>query len=325
VADLFNNDAFQKLEKQMVENPDLSRAVESLKQDIEGEIGDDKTISQYNIERELESRGRTIESAVSNVLAKASTVKEDANELDKRTKEDDFKENLRRNAVDSEDMKKALNIIDQYQQLASRLTLVLKIYRDDRQLLRSGIDLQQQRANESEVMEMVKDLVNEQKEVIQSQQTEFRNLVNEMTDETVERLERVLDDKEDRSDERKELLEQMQETARELKEARETPQTQVIETSSEPDKENSRPDQEGTDDSAGQDVSTLDPEPDQSEDGEEHPDLTPSQEELYNLVEANPGKDLEWYADQLDQKENIVKMWRTKIQKVDGYEDFEIE
>lgn len=327
MSDLFNDDAFEKLEQEMVENQDLSRAVESLQEDIEREIGDDKTIGQYNLERELDSRGRTIQSAVSSALAKADNVKSDASDLDDRTEEDDFKKNMRRDAVDKDDMKTALDVIDQYEQLVSRLVLILKIYRDDRQLLRSGIDIQQQRANESEVMDMVKNMV-------ESQQTEFKSMAKDMSDELGERLERVIDDKTEASKQQKELMEQMQETAQELKEARQTPQKQVVE----------RPQQNGTGtdgSSSSSSSSSTSAQTDSSSPGgettdsdgnggagegdEEHPDLTDVQTELYNLVQDNPDKDVEWYADQMDQEERLIKMWRTKIQRTEGYEGFTLE
>lgn len=327
MSDLFNDDAFEKLEQEMVENQDLSRAVESLQEDIEREIGDDKTIGQYNLERELDSRGRTIQSAVSSALAKADNVKSDASDLDDRTEEDDFKKNMRRDAVDKDDMKTALDVIDQYEQLVSRLVLILKIYRDDRQLLRSGIDIQQQRANESEVMDMVKNMV-------ESQQTEFKSMAKDMSDELGERLERVIDDKTEASEQQKELMEQMQETAQELKEARQTPQKQVVE----------RPQQNGTGtdgSSSSSSSSSTSAQTDSSSPGgettdsdgnggagegdEEHPDLTDVQTELYNLVQDNPDKDVEWYADQMDQEERLIKMWRTKIQRTEGYEGFTLE
>jgi len=324
VANLINDDAFDQLEQEMVQNQDLSRAVESLKDDIEGEIDQDKTVGQYNLERELDSRERTIDSALSSALAKANNVKGNSQDLNDRTEEDDFQRNMRRDAVDSDDMQKALDINDELEQLVARLTLVLKIYRDDRQLLRSGIDMQQLRANESKVMDMVEGMV-------ETQETQFQNMSNKIADEFAGRVESMIEDKMEASEQQKELMQQMQETAQELKEARETPQKQVIET---------RPQQAGagnersasshkSDTSVGKEEKSSSTE---SEDGnadvesdEEHPDLTPSQEDLYNLVQENPGKDLEWYANQLNQKENIIKMWRTKIQKVDGYEDFSLE
>ncbi|MFB1064817.1 hypothetical protein [Natrinema sp. H-ect4] len=328
MSDLFNDDAFEKLEQEMVENQELSRAVESLQEDIEREIGDDKTIGQYNLERELDSRGRTIQSAVSSALAKADNVKGDISELKKRTKEDDFKKNMRRDAVDKEDMEDALDNIDQLEQLVARLVLILKIYRDDRQLLRSGIDIQQQRANESEVMDMVKDMA-------EAQQSEFKSMASDMADELSERLERVIDDKTEASEQQKELMEQMQETAQELKEARQTPQKQVVEreqlngtgnevSSSSSDSGSSKPPQTVSS-STGGETSDSEGIGGAGEGDEEHPDLTEVQTELYNLVQNNPDKDIEWYADQMDQEERLIKMWRTKIQRTEGYEDFTLE
>lgn len=321
MSDLFNDGAFEKLEQEMVENQDLSRAVESLQEDIEREIGDDKTIGQYNLERELNSRGRTIQSAVSSALAKADNVKGDADDLDDRTEVDVFRKNMRRDAVDKEDMQNALDVIDQYEQLVSRLVLILKIYRDDRQLLRSGIDIQQQRANESEVMDMVKNMV-------ESQQTEFKSMASDMADELSERLERVIDDKTEASEQQKELMEQMQETAQELKEARQTPQKQVVERPQQNGTGNGRSSSSSNSSSstpAQNDSSSNAEDGDPGEGDEEHPDLTDVQTELYNLVQDNLDKDIEWYADQMDQEERLIKMWRTKIQRTEGYEDFSLE
>jgi len=62
-----------------------------------------------------------------------------------------------------------------------------------------------------------------------------------------------------------------------------------------------------------------------SSEKEDHPDLTEIQTELYNLVQDNPDEDVEWYADQMDQEPRLLKMWKSKIQKVEGYEDFSLE
>lgn len=315
MANLINDDAFDQLEQEMVQNQELSRAVESLKDDIEGEIDQDKTVSQYNLERELDSRERTIDSALSSALAKANNVKGNSQDLNDRTEEDDFQRNMRRDAVDSDDMEEALDIIDQYEQLVARLTLVLKIYRDDRQLLRSGIDIQQQRANESEVMDMVKNMT-------EAQQEQFKSMANEMSDELSQRLERVIDDKMEASEQQKELMEQMQETAQELKEARETPvevvhQGQSEENTGDQDSTQSSSDSSETESSKNGTGS--------SSEEEDHPDLTEIQTELYNLVQDNPDEDVEWYADQMDQEPRLLKMWKSKIQKVEGYEDFSLE
>jgi len=315
VANLINDDAFDQLEQEMVQNQELSRAVESLKDDIEGEIDQDKTVSQYNLERELDSRERTIDSALSSALAKANNVKGNSEDLQDRTEEDDFQRNMRRDAVDSDDMEEALDIIDELEQLVARLTLVLKIYRDDRQLLRSGIDMQQQRANESEVMDMVKNMT-------EAQQEQFKSMANEMSDELSQRLERMIDDKMEASEQQKELMEQMQETAQELKEARETPvqvvhQEQSEENTGDQDSTQSSSDSSETDSTKNGTGS--------SSEKEDHPDLTEIQTELYNLVQDNPDEDVEWYADQMDQEPRLLKMWKSKIQKVEGYEDFSLE
>lgn len=322
---IIDKDAFEQLEQKMVENQDLSRVVEGLKQDVESEIGGDKTISQYNLERELNSRARTIESAFSSALAQADNVQEDFAELEQRTKEDRFQDLMDRDAVDAEDMENALDIIDQYQQLVSRLVLVLKIYRDDRQLLRSGIDIQQTRANESEVMEMAKDLM-------ESGQTEFKSMGKEMADEFAERLDRKLDDRVDRSEEQKEWLEGMKstaeelnKTAEELKEARQTPQKQVVETRSRSEAAgNSSPDSTADVEDPDSDTAEQDS-GQQSKDAEDHPNLSDIQTELYTLVDNNPEKDIEWYAEQMDYEPGMLKSWRTKIQKREGYEDFSLE
>lgn len=311
--------AFEKLEQEMVENQDLSMAVEGLKQDVEKEVGGDKTVGHYNIERELDSRARTIESGFSNALAQAKSVTGDSKDFAERRKEDEFQKNMERNAVDSEDMKTLLNINDQYQQLVSRLVLVLKIYRDDRQLLRSGIDLQQTRANESEVMEMTKDLIESQQDSIQAQQTEFKSMAREMTDELVERLDRTLEARDNSSEEQKQLLQEMRETAQELKEARQTPQKQVVETRSTQSSEDT------SSNNSGKEVSEQVEEETSDDGGDIDEDLTPTQAELYRLVQDNPQKGVRWYAGKMDQKPRMLKMWRTKIQRTDGYEDFSLE
>ena len=320
MSSVIKKDAFEELEQKMVENQDLSRVVEGLKEDVEAEIGGEKTISQYNLERELDSRARTIESAFSSALAQADNVLGEKSDLDDRTSEDEFKDYMDRDAVDAEDMQNALDIIEQYQQLVSRLVLVLKIYRDDRQLLRSGIDIQQTRANESQVMEMVKELIESQNDALEAQQTEFRSMTQDMADEFSNRVQRVVEDNSGVSEEEKELAEELRDAAEELKEARRSSAVSVSGASTGSENRSTAEVTKDVSSSSG----SSDPNTSSTDDSK-YSNLGDKQKKVVKLVEENPEKDLEWYAGELDYKPQVLKMFRTKIQSKDGFEDFSYE
>lgn len=290
----------------ILENQNLDKAAKDLKSKTESEL-DQGSVTKYNLRDILDRRRSHASQIEDSASTKADLALEKYEDLEQRRKEEDFQTNLDRNAVDVDDWEDALEVNRHYRQLVSRLALALKVYKDQDDLLSDAIDLQQMRQDESKVMEMTKEYVNESQNQFQ---TMSRDMVDEIT-ESVESLEEEL------SENHVEVSENMKEAA----EALESAAGQINAPRSNPTGSTS-----ASVDTEQQQVSTdqtnMDQSQNKTEDSEKDlSDLTGLQEDLYELVDENPGQDLEWYADQLEKQEHILKGQVTNIQKK-GYENF---
>lgn len=300
------DDKDDEITDKILENQDLDKAAKDLKSKTESEL-DQGSVNKYNL-RDILDRRRSHASQIEDAAStKADLALEKYEDLEQRRKEEDFQTNLDRNAVDVDDWKDALEVNRHYRQLVSRLALALKVYKDQDDLLSDAIDLQQMRQDESKVMEMTKEYVNESQNQFQ---TMSRDMVDEIT-ESVESLEEEL------SENHVEASKNMKEAA----EALESAAGQINAPQSNPAGSTS-----GSINTEQQQVSTdqtnTDRSQDQTEDSEKDlSDLTSLQKDLYELVDENPGQDLEWYADKLEKQEHILKGQVTNIHKK-GFENF---
>lgn len=301
------DDKDNEITDKILENQDLDKAAKDLKSKTESEL-DQGSVNKYNLRDILDRRRSHASQIEDSASTKADLALEKYEDLEQRRKEEDFQTNLDRNAVDVDDWEDALEVIRHYRQLVSRLALALKVYKDQDDLLSDAIDLQQMRQDESKVMEMTKKYVNESQNKFQ---TMSRDMVDEIT-ESVESLE-------------EELTENHIEVSKNMKEAAEALESAAQEINS-PQRRQAPGSTSGSIDTEEEQVSTTPANPDQSQDQTEDSekdlsDLTGLQEDLYELVDENPGQDLEWYADQLEKQEHILKGQVTNIQKK-GYENF---
>ncbi|WP_049937250.1 hypothetical protein [Haloplanus natans] len=301
------DDKDDEITDKILENQDLDKAAKDLKSKTESEL-DQGSVNKYNLRDILDRRRSHASQIEDSASTKADLALEKAEDVESRWKEDSFEENLRRNAVDAEDAKKMRKAIRDYRQLVSRLALALKVYKDQDDLLSDAIDLQQMRQDESKVMEMTKEYVSES-------QNQFQNMSREVVDEVTDSVE----------DLEKELSENHIELSENMKEAAEALESAAQEMSS-PQPEPAAVSTSGSIDTEEEQVSTTPANTSESQDQavdseEELSDLNGLQGDLYELVDENPGQDLEWYADELDKQEHIIKGQVTNIQKK-GFENF---
>ncbi|WP_276273557.1 hypothetical protein [Haloarcula litorea] len=301
------DDEDDEITDKILEKQDLDKAAKDLKSKTESEL-DQGSVNKYNL-RDILDRRRSHASQIEDAAStKADLALEKYEDLEQRRKEEDFQTNLDRNAVDVDDWEDALEVNRHYRQLVSRLALALKVYKDQDDLLSDAIDLQQMRQDESKVMEMTKKYVNESQNQFQ---TMSRDMVDEIT-ESVESLEEELTENHvEVSKNMKEAAEALESAAGQINTPESNPATGS--TSASVDTEQQQVSINQTDTTQSKDQ-TEDQEKDLS-------DLTSLQEDLYELVDENPGQDLEWYADELGKQEHILKGQVTNIQKK-GFENF---
>jgi len=302
----FDEDAFDDLQKDIIENQDLARAVEKLKAKIEGEE-EEGAIHPSNIEQKLDSRNSTINDGLRQASIKSENVAESGEELEDRREEEDFRENYRDNAVDADDWDDAVYLIDQYEQLTGELVLLVRILLNDRELLREGIDIQEWRVEERKIYESTQ-------EIKENAITQFQNMGNKLVNENAERMEQVMESRSEVADKQREAAEAMTELAKELKELRGSTPAEVSQEQKE------RPQ---TSDTALQqeEIETTeeekkDPDPD---------DLSDFQRKIYELSREHPEWGTEKVAEELDQPKRIISATVGKIRNKDGFEDFSLK
>ena len=305
MTDYFDDDAFDEIEEDILENADLSRAVKDFKDTVEGDLDADQ-IQPVQIEDELDSRDKTITEGLRSASTKTSKLTEKKDELKRRKRDKDFQRNYRDDSVDANDFDQAEEIIEKYEQLTGRLVLLIKVFMDDRDLLRDTVDIQLQRVEERKIHELTK-------EMVENAESQFEVMGEQMIAELADRFESIQESNEEVM---RELVDKLGEQSNPPPPRRpEQDQTGSIGK----DESKDRDHREAVTEKVGNEAEEED---DQEKDLDELGDF---HRELYQLVDENPDEDPEWYADELDKATKFIKMQAAQIAKQDGFDDFSLE
>lgn len=273
---------------------DISRAVQRSKDKVEQELG--QKITDHNFEERLSSRksqlgemNDTVEMLFDKLRSSEGDGLLDSLEefwsLKKGEPVDtDFRTNYQRDTIDGDDWDLAMKVIQRDRQLISRLVLMIQVLEDTASLLDDAYDDMQRH----EIREQA--LTREQKFVEKVGDEQMRQL-ERVADNFEERLETVFDRQDKGFELLRDVAENLSEVSNTLKEVRERDGSSSMNTQEE-------------------------------EEDKEPEELSDMQQKLYDMVEENPDKEAEWFAEELGYDSRVIKQWASKIRNK-GY-DFEI-
>jgi hypothetical protein len=317
VSQYFDDDAFDEIRQDIIENQDLSRAVHRLKDQVDGELDDEGPINPGEIEQKLDSRGATIEKGLQQASVKSEVVAEGLEELENRIEEEDFRDNYMNNAVDASDWDDAWDLIDDYQQFVGELVLLVRILKEDRDLLEDAVDIQVQRVEESRIHDMTK-------EMIENMTNSLKAELAEISDEYTDRVDQVIESKGDVAEKQKEAAEAISKAAEQLKTVEKRPQP--VQRGREVSSQSA-----GSATSLQEEISTEEnSEASKSSNrsggsSEDDDDLSDFQRKIYDLAQENPDWGVEKIADELDRGKGVVLAQVGRINDKPGYEDFTLD
>lgn len=305
--------------EKILENQDLDQAAEDMKSRAEAKLDDD--VNKYNLRDVLQKRRSHASQVEDSASTKLDLALETYEDIENLQESDRFQRNLDRNAVDADTVETLLEDLRHYRQAVSRLAILLKIYKDQDEILSDAIDIQQMRHDESKVMNLTKDYIKES-------QSQFQQMGNEIVEEVEQMnkdlLDEVTDSVEDLQDNQVNVSENLKATAQALESATENLQareeTGKVGGQAQRDINTS----EGQSSTGGRTAQSGDPGGGLNGVAEgDRDDLTQQQEDLYDLVKEHPDRELQWYADELGKQDHIVKGQVTKIENkgFDGFSD----
>lgn len=303
------DDSGKDVTEKILENQDLDKAAEDMKSRAEAELDDD--VNKYNLQDVLQKRrshASQVEDAASTKLHMALDTYEDIEEV---RNSQQFQRNMKRNAVGSDTVEALLEDLRHYRQAVSRLGILLKIYKDQDEIISDAIDIQQMRHDESKLMSLTKDYVKES-------QRQFQKMSNEVIDEVTGSIENLENNQVDVSENLKETAEALESATENLNQSQESNEEVAgraqrnINTTGSQGSTDRPTEQRG---SGGEGLAGV-------EKGDRK-DLTQQQEDLYDLVKEYPDRELQWYADELGKQKHIIKGQITKIENkgFDGFSD----
>jgi len=286
------------IKKKIIGSQDkLDKATEQLKADVEKDIEGEFSITEYD--RFMNDRDSIIRGTAKSLAPLIEDAKEAWEEVEERESESQFKRHKENDTIDSDDYNQLRKTCIYYQRLYSNFALMWNADEKVIQKLRGAIDQQAAIKQTTDLTEKMNDLMSNQNDLGET-------IANSITSGTIqlqleEEKEKIVDEVEERVGQGHEHVEDIRQENKELKSRVEdlTDRLNQLETTDEADE--------------GQENTVKEKE-----------ELSPKQQELYDLVQDNPDKDEKWYLGQFEQSDNVVKSWATKIRNK-GYQQFRLD
>lgn len=284
----------QDLKKTIVENQPLDRDTEELKKEIERDLEGDFNASK--LDTYLQNRKAIVMGNAKSLYKDSDKAAEQWQAVKDREKEESFKQDKEDDVIDAKDYNELRKALMKYMSAYSQAALLFYGEYQTVDKLEGLVNEQKIRNSQSQFMDMMQDQWPKIMKNAVEEGTQVRELRKKQRelDQELEGLQEKLDSVEENGDESRELKSRVEELSSQVQDLKLDVRDRQLE-----------------------DTRVGNGEPEKEE-------LSPKLQELYDMVQDNPEKSENWYLDQFEQSDNVVKSWAGKIRNK-GYQQFTLE